>query len=123
MIADIEAEAAERRLKTGWSVMGMAAVQAQNPMDRPDNPKKKSPRTLVHAATKVVRRSFKTARSAFVKAYRKASKDLSQGGRDVLFPCWCYPPGQPFTRSGPTFTPFWDGYVERLVPAEGGDTS
>ena len=81
MIADIEAEAAERRQKTGRSVMGMAAIQTQSPLDRPDNPKKKSPRPLVHAATKVVRRSFKTARSAFVQAYRKASKELRQGGR------------------------------------------
>jgi len=95
----------------------MAAVQAQFPLDRSEN-LKKSRRPLVHAASKAERESYLVVRAAFVEFFREASRALLQGGRDVVFPCWSFPPGAPFTRSGPIFVPFWDGCAERMMPAE-----
>jgi hypothetical protein len=118
MIADGEAEAAVRRQASGKSVLGMATVQAQSPLDRPASKLNKSRRPLIHAASKVVRETYKVVRRAFVEAYHEASKELLRGGRNVVFPRWSFPPGLPFDRSGPIFEPFWDGCVERLLPAE-----
>ena len=115
MIADEEAQAAAKRQETGRSVMGMAAVQAQSPLDRSKN-LKKSRRPLVHAASMVERESYLTVRAVYVESYREASAELLRGGRNVVFPCWSFPPGLPFTRSGPIFVPFWDGCVESLIP-------
>ena len=117
MIADVDAEAAAQRQATGKPVMGMAVVQAQSPPDRSEN-LKKSRRPLVHAASKAARESYKRVRAAFVEAFHEASAELRRGGRNVIFPCWSFPPGLPFVRTGPIFAPFWDGCVERLVPAE-----
>ena len=36
----------------------------------------------------------------------------------VVFPCWSFPPGLPFVRSGPVFEAFWEGCIEKLLPAE-----
>ena len=116
MIADVEAKGAADRQETGRSVMGMAAIQAQSPLDRSRN-LKKSRRPLVHAASKVERESYLTVRAAYVETYREASAELRRGGRNVVFPCWSFPPGLPFARSGPIFVPFWDGCAERLMPA------
>jgi hypothetical protein len=118
MIADVEAEAAARRQETGKGVLGMPRVQAQGPLDRPTTGLKKSRRPLIHAASKVVRETYKVVRRAFLEAYHEASKELLRGGRNVVFPRWSFPPGLPFDRSGPIFEPFWDGCVERLLPAE-----
>ncbi len=69
-----EVVVAARRRLTGQSVLGMAAVQSQFPLDRSEN-LKKSRRPLV-------------------------------------------------TRSGPIFVAFWDGCVERMMPAKAvADTS
>ncbi len=92
MIVDAETEAAERRWAKGQSVLGMAAVQAQHPLDRSAN-LKKSRRPLVHAATKSGRESYLLVRAAFVEFFREASRELLQGGRDVVFPRWSFPPG------------------------------
>ena len=91
--------------------------QAQDPLDRPER-LKKTRRPLVHAASKVERESYLTVREVFVDKYHEASAELLRGGRDVVFPCWSFPPGLPFVRTGPIFRPFWDGCMEELLTAE-----
>lgn len=57
MIAEVEAEAAAMRCASGTQVLGMAAVQAQDPFDRPER-LNKTRRPLVHAASRVERESY-----------------------------------------------------------------
>ena len=78
---------------------------------------KKTRRPLIHAASKVERQSYLVRREFFVEAYHEASTELLRGGREVIFPCWSFPPGLPFVRSGPIFEAFWDGCVEKYQPA------
>jgi len=117
MIAEAEAEAAALRRASGTQVLGMAAVQAQDPLDRPER-FKKTRRPLLHAASKVERESYLIVRSVFVETYHEASAELLRGRRDVVFPCWSFPPGLPFVRTGPIFQAFWDGCIEKLPPDE-----
>jgi len=116
MIAEVEAKAAAERQESGKRVLGMAAVQARSPLDRSEKLKKR-PCPLVHAASKVERESYLRVREAFVEKFHEASAELLRGGRDVVFPCWSFPPGLPFVRSGPTFSAFWDGCVEGFPSA------
>jgi hypothetical protein len=57
LIAEIEAEAAVRRLRTGSQVLGASAVRGQHPFDRPKK-SKKSPAPWFHAASKAVRQEL-----------------------------------------------------------------
>jgi len=70
----------------------------------------------VHAASKVERESYLIVREVYVERYHEASAKLLCGGRDVVFPCWSFPPGLPFVRTGPIFRAFWDGCIEKELP-------
>lgn len=61
------------------------------------------------------RESHLVVREVFVERYHEASAELLRGGRDVAFPCWSFPPGLPFVRTGPIFQAFWDGCIEKLL--------
>jgi len=117
MIAEVEAHAAAMRQASGVQVLGMAAVQAQNPLDRAER-LKKTRRPLVHAASRVERESYLVVRAVFVERFHEASAELLGGGRDVVFPCWSFPPGLPFVRTGLIFQAFWDGCIEKELSAE-----
>jgi len=95
MIADIEAEAALRRQRSGSQVLGAAAVRGQHPFDRPARPKK-SPAPLFHAASKRVRQDLWAAYAWFVAAFRDASAKLRSGDRTARFPAGSFPPALPF---------------------------
>jgi hypothetical protein len=95
MIADIEAEAALRRKRSGSQVLGAAAVLGQHPFDRPARPKK-SPAPLFHAASKSVRQELWAAYAWFVAAFREASAKFRAGDRMVRFPAGSFPPALPF---------------------------
>jgi len=95
MIADIEAEAALRRRRSGSQVLGAAAVRGQHPFDRPARPKK-SPAPLFHAASKRVRQELWTAYAWFVSAFREASAKFRSGDRMARFPAGSFPPALPF---------------------------
>ena len=95
MIADIEAEAALRRQRSGSQVLGASAVRGQHPFDRPARPKK-SPAPLFHAVSKVVRQELWPAYAWFVSQFRQASEKLRSGDRLARFPVGSFPPALPF---------------------------
>ena len=95
LIAEIEAEAAVRRQRTGRQVLGASAVRGQHPFDRPAK-SKKSPAPLFHAASKAVRRELYEMYGWFVAAFREASEKLRAGNRMVSFPAGSFPPALPF---------------------------
>ena len=96
LITDIETEAAAERARKQKSILGAQGVLDQNPLDSPRKPKK-SPRPLVHAATREVRDALWTAYREFEAAYSAASKRWLTGERGVEFPEDCFPPALPFT--------------------------
>jgi REP element-mobilizing transposase RayT len=95
MVAEIEAEAAERRERTGIQPLGPAAILAQNPESRPLKTRR-SPAPAVHAASRAVRRELRNAYFLFVAAYRSAAEKLRAGQRAPPFPTGCFPPPLPF---------------------------
>jgi putative transposase len=95
LVADIESEIAARRTRTGAKPLGVAAILAQNPLQRPKKTKK-SPPPAFHAASKAVRRELRDAYAWFVAAYRAAAEKLRAGIRDVVFPRGSFPPALPF---------------------------
>ena len=99
MILEIEKAAEERRAAEGKTVVGQHTVIAQDPDTQPTKTKR-SPRPLVHAASKAMRKTYRTAYGAFVKAFRAASELLR--GRNPLaeFPRWAFPPALVFVRTG-----------------------
>ena len=84
-MAEVDAEAADHRERTGAQPLGPEAILAQNPLSQPARPKK-SPAPAVHAATKAVRRELRNAYFTFVATYRDAAEKLRAGKRDAPFP-------------------------------------
>src|SRR4029079_2454059 len=95
LVEGIESEVAARRKRTGAKPLGVAAVLAQNPLQRPKKTKK-SPAPAFHAARKAVRRELWNAYALFVAAYRAAAEKLRAGVRDAVFPRGSFPPALPF---------------------------
>ena len=95
MVSEIEAEAAERRERSGVQALGPAAILTQNPESRPLKTKR-SPAPAVHAASRAVRRELRNAYFLFVAAYRSAAEKLRAGHRNAQFPTGCFPPPLPF---------------------------
>jgi len=95
MIADIEAEAALRRQRSGSQVLSASAVLGQHPFDRPARPKK-SPAPLFHAASKRMRLELWAGYAWFVSVFREASARLRSGDRMTRFPAGSFPPALPF---------------------------
>jgi len=95
MSADIEAEAALCRQRSGSQVLGASKVRGQHPFDRPARPKK-SPAPLFHAASKLMREELWAAYSWFVSQFRQASEKLRSGDRLARFPAGSFPPALPF---------------------------
>jgi putative transposase len=95
LVEDIESEVAARRKRTGAKPLGVAAVLAQSPLQKPKKTKK-SPAPAFHAASKAVRRELWNAYSWFVAVYRDAAAKLRAGVRDVVFPRGSFPPALPF---------------------------
>jgi REP element-mobilizing transposase RayT len=95
LIAEIEAEAATRRQRTGSQVLGASAIRRQHPLGRPKK-SKKSPAPLFHAASQAVRRELYEMYGWFVAAFREAAEKLRAGDRMVSFPAGSFPPALPF---------------------------
>src|SRR3954462_6039379 len=95
LVEDIESEVAARRKRTGVKPLGVAAVLAQNPLQKPKKTKK-PPAPASHAASTAIRRELRNAYALFVAAYRAAAEKLRGGVRDVVFPRGCFPPALPF---------------------------
>lgn len=95
LIQEIEDEAAVQRARTGEQPLGPAAILAQDPLDRPKNPKR-SPAPLFHAASARARRELWDAYRWFVAAFRQAAEKLRAGDRNAAFPLGSFPPALPF---------------------------
>ena len=105
MIVEIENAAEARRAINGKPVVGALTVLKQDPDARPAKPKR-SPKPLVHAASKAVRTAYRKAYDAFFKAFRWASGLLLGGDRSAEFPRWSFPPALAFARRGEEILPF-----------------
>ena len=95
LVAEIDAEAAASRRRTGSQVLGVSAILGQHPFDRPAK-SKKSPAPRFHAVRKAARRELYEMYAWFVAAYRTASEKLRSGNRLVAFPTGSFPPALPF---------------------------
>jgi len=95
VVREIEVETAARHARDGTRPLGVKAVLAQNPHDRPDELKKAWAPSF-HAATRVARRDLVEAYRWFVSAYREATEQLRQGNKGARFPEGSFPPRLPF---------------------------
>jgi putative transposase len=95
LLADIGAEAAAHRKKTGTPVLGRAAILTQHPHSRPRQ-SKKSPAPRFHAASREARRFLYRIYAEFVAQFREAAERLRAGDRDAPFPPGSFPPALPF---------------------------
>ena len=105
MILEIENAAEARRAAEGKPVLGALTVLKQDPDTRPEKPKR-SPKPLVHAASKAVRKVYRAAYIAFAKAFQFASGLLLAGDLSANFPRWSFPPALAFARVGEEILPF-----------------
>jgi hypothetical protein len=97
MVEEIEKEAAADRQSRGIRVLGVKAILAQSPHQKPKRTKK-SPAPGFHAATKAARLALREAYGWFYAAYREAADRLRKGERSVGFPEGSFPPALPFAR-------------------------
>lgn len=84
--------------------LGVRAIKAQDPHDRPRH-SKRSPAPFAHASTIQVWVEMKRAYREFVKAYRQAAY-IWRAGHRVEFPSGCFLPSGAFiARDGPGYEP------------------
>lgn len=95
LIIQIEAETRTRHARDRTQPLGVKAILAQHPHNRP----RKSKKTIApafHAATKAARRELFEAYGWFLGAYREAAEKLLQGRLRASFPEGSFPPRLPF---------------------------
>jgi len=95
LVSVIEQQAREAREVLGIQPLGVKAILAQKPTDRPTR-RKKSPAPLFHAFTKAMRKALWDAYGWFVAAFREAAEKLRAGDRMANFPTGSFPPHLPF---------------------------
>jgi REP element-mobilizing transposase RayT len=95
MVAQIEAETANRHLAEGSQPLGARRVLRLNPHDKPLR-SEWSPAPLFHCASAQVRDTLYEAYSCFYRAYRQAADRLRAGEFLTVFPEGAFPPPRPF---------------------------
>ena len=85
-VREIEEENRYIRREQGRTVVGVPALFATDPRDRPKNPKASSPEPLCHASNHEQRHAFKKSWREFVSEYRRASWDFRNGYWEREFP-------------------------------------
>ena len=100
MVREITAETRKRIEETGRAPLGVKRILRQHPHDKPAETKK-SPKPIVHAASRQVRKAMKIQFYVFRRAYREASEALRAGDFDVEFPPGCHRPRLPFFTGEP----------------------
>jgi hypothetical protein len=94
LLNEIECEHAPPRDHPEPRVMGAAAVTRQPPHTPVPRPaRRRAPWVL--AATRAARQAIVQAYRDFTLAFREAARRLKEGGRDVVFPPWSFPPPLP----------------------------
>ena len=104
LVLQIETETADRHAKKETRPLGIIAVLAQNPHDKPLR-SKKALAPAFHAASKAARRELVEAYRWFVGAYREAAEKLRQGDFKVGFPAGSFPPRLPVVVRIPDLAP------------------
>jgi REP element-mobilizing transposase RayT len=104
LIGQIETETATRQAQEATQPLGVKAILAQYPHDRPRK-LKKAWAPAFHAATKAARRELVEAYGWFLSAYREAARKLREGSSSVRFPEGSFPPRLPFVGWIPEATP------------------
>ena len=104
LVEEIEVEARADREARGVEPLGVAAILRQDPHSRP-NHTKRSPRPVLHAASKAVRQTFWAAYASFLAAFLEAAEKLKAGDRTAKFPLGSFPPALPFVSSYPALPP------------------
>ncbi len=94
LIREIEEETRLRHRRKGSTPIGITAVLAQDPHQRPRE-SKRAPAPRFHAVSREVRRAMWTVYSLVYAAYRRAHEKLMKGVGPVVFPAGCHPPRLP----------------------------
>ncbi len=100
MVREITAETRERIEETDRGHLGVKRILRQHPHDMPAETKK-SPKPIVHAASRRVREALRLQFYLFRSAYREASEALRAGDLTVEFPQGCHRPRLPFFTGEP----------------------
>ena len=100
MVREITAETREQIEKTGRSPLGVKRLLRQNPHGKPTKTQS-SPKPIVHAASRRVRRAMRIEFYVFRRAYREASQSLRSGDLHVEFPAGSHRPRLPFVTGKP----------------------
>ena len=95
MVAELEAEVAERQRKNGTRPVGVRKILAHHPWERPRTAKRSS-RPFFYAATKQGWLLMRQAYQLFVAVYRAAAERLKAGATGVRFPEGSFPPAASF---------------------------
>ena len=85
LVADVEGQAALKRVLLGQPAKGVAAVREQEPHAAPER-LKKSPAPRFHAASRKIRRELYESYRHFLAAFREAAARLRAGELAVVFP-------------------------------------
>ena len=104
LVKQIESETAHRYAREGTQPLGVTAILAQNPHDRPPR-SKKAWAPAFHAATQAARKQLVEAYGWFQSAYREAAKKLLAGDLSACFPEGSFPPRLPFVGWVPALAP------------------
>ena len=91
----ITEETATMHALAGSAPLGVKKLEKLRPIHRAANPDR-SPKPLVHAASREKRRQFREGWRRFVESFLAASKRLRAGACDVKFPRGSFPPRLPF---------------------------
>jgi REP element-mobilizing transposase RayT len=104
LIAQIEKDSATRHAEESTQPLGVKAILALHPHDRPHKLKKdRAP--AFHAFTKTARRELIEAYGWFLCAYREAAEKLRKGDVGGVFPDGSFPPRLPFVGWVPESAP------------------
>ncbi|MGB5551711.1 MAG: transposase [Thermoanaerobaculia bacterium] len=104
LVLQIETETADRHANKATRPLGVSAVLAQHPHDKPLR-SNKALAPAFHAASKAARRELVEAYRWFVGAYREAAEKLRQGDFRVGFPAGSFPPRLPVVVRIPDLAP------------------
>ena len=100
MVREITAETRARIEETGRPVLGVKRLLRQHPHERPARTKK-TPKPIVHSASRRVREAMRREFYVFRRAYRAASEALRAGDLEVEFPPGCHRPRLPYFAGRP----------------------
>ena len=104
LVRDIRRETKRKHVANGTRPMGLRAILALDPHEKPRKLKRGSA-PLFHVVSKAARLALVQAYRSFVTAYREAARSLREGNRLASFPVGSFPPGLAFVTEAGDFQP------------------